>query len=68
MDIWAEIIVNLIYVYDPEKIVMSAKCRRYYSVYQRKDRYGWAPFDARSSVFEEAAILSAKYLLIDNDL
>ncbi|MDR3246446.1 MAG: ROK family protein [Prevotellaceae bacterium] len=72
MDIWTETIVNLIYAYDPEKVVMAGGIMKSAEIIipyiRRKIRsYGWAPFDkieiVRSSVFAEAAILSAEYLI-----
>ncbi len=72
MDIWATTIVNLIYAYDPEKVVMAGGVMQSAGVIipyvkEKIRHYGWAPFDqidiVRSSVFAEAAILSAEYLV-----
>ena len=72
MNIWTETLVNLIYAYDPEKIVMAGGVMQSADTiipYIRKkiNSYGWAPFDkieiVRSSVFTDAAILSAEYLV-----
>ena len=72
MDIWAETIVNLIYAYDPEKIVMAGGIMQSADVIlpfikEKIRHFGWAPFDKIeidcSSVFADASILSAEYLI-----
>ena len=72
MDVWTETIVNLIYTYDPEKIVMAGGIMQSAGVIipyikEKIKHFGWAPFDKieieRSSVFADAAILSAEYLV-----
>lgn len=77
MDIWAITLVNLIYAYDPERIVMSGGIMQSADVIlpyikQKISRFGWAPFDkieiVCSSVFADAAILSAEYLLQNDSI
>jgi glucokinase len=72
MDVWAETIVNLIYAYDPERIVMSGGIMQSADIIlpyikEKISHYGWAPFDkidiVCSSVFTDTAILSAEYLV-----
>ena len=72
MDVWLEAIVNLIYAYDPEKVIMAGGIMKSADtiIPYIKDKivgYGWAPFDkidiVCSEVFADAAILSAEYLI-----
>ncbi len=72
MDIWTDTIVNLIYAYDPEKVILAGGIMQSADVIipyiKNKIRnYGWAPFEKIeiicSSIFTEAAILSAEYLV-----
>ena len=72
MDIWAEAIVNLIYAYDPEKIIISGGIMRSAEtiipyIKEKISHYGWAPFDqyeiVTPTVLEDSPILSAEYLI-----
>jgi len=72
LDIWTEVIVNMIYAYDPEKVVMAGGIMKSADVIipyikEKIKTYGWAPFDqidiVLSSVTADAAILSAEYFM-----
>ncbi|MDR2954529.1 MAG: ROK family protein [Prevotella sp.] len=72
LDIWTEVIVNMVYAYDPEKIVMAGGIMKSADVIipyitEKIKTYGWALFDrieiVRSSVTDDAALLSAEYFM-----
>lgn len=72
LDIWTEVIVNMIYAYDPEKVVMAGGIMKSADVIipylkEKIKSYGWASFDqieiVCSSVTDDAALLSAEYFM-----
>lgn len=72
LDIWTEVIVNMVYAYDPEKIVMAGGIMKSGDIIipyikEKIKSYGWAPFSQieiiRSSVTDDAALLSAEYFM-----
>lgn len=72
LDIWTEVIVNMIYAYDPEKVVMAGGIMKSADIIipyirEKIKTYGWAPFEQIeiicSSVTDDAAVLSAEYFM-----